>query len=111
MGGGRRRTRRHAAGGSVVHDFAVSNEGDAELEILEVIPACGCTAAASTGRRTRRIREDPRRFQHRELVGWWPHDWSSNDPQNPRFQLTLQADVTTFAHPGHARFIYAQARG
>lgn len=38
--------------GTVVkHDFVVSNEGDADLVLQRVVPACGCTAVATSGDR------------------------------------------------------------
>lgn len=100
-------------GEKVATDFEIRNEGDAELEIVEVVPACGCTVASFD----RRIAPGASGKVHAEL------DTASfsgpiakgitvltNDPQNPRFQLTLQAEVRphVFAHPGYARFIYVQ---
>src|SRR5690349_8556368 len=32
-------------GDKISHDFLIKNEGDADLEILNVQPACGCTVA------------------------------------------------------------------
>ena len=32
-------------GDKIVHDFVIKNEGDADLEITNVQPACGCTVA------------------------------------------------------------------
>lgn len=102
-----------AKGEKVATDFVVRNEGDAELEIVEVIPACGCTVVGFD----KKIAPGASGKIHAEL------DTASfagplakgitvltNDPQNPRIQLTLQADVKphVFAHPGYARFIYVQ---
>jgi hypothetical protein len=38
-------------GAKVSHDFAIKNEGNADLNIHRIVPACGCTAASSGGDR------------------------------------------------------------
>lgn len=100
-------------GEKVSFDFVIQNEGDAELQILEVVPSCGCTVASFD----KTIAPGASGKVHAEVdttsfLGPIAKSITvlTNDPANPRFQLTIQADVKphVFAHPGYARFIYVQ---
>jgi hypothetical protein len=100
-------------GQKLVHDFVVQNEGGAVLEITEVRPACGCTVAQFD----RTIAPGASGKVHAVL------DTSTfagaiskgitvltNDPVNPRIELTVKATVQPhlIAEPGFARFIQPQ---
>jgi len=100
-------------GEKVVHDFVIANEGAAELKILEVVPACGCTVVDFD----KSIAPGARGMVHAALdtaAFSGPIAKSitvlTNDPQNPRLELTIQVDVKPYliAKPGYARFIYVQ---
>jgi hypothetical protein len=89
--------------------FEIENQGDAPLQITEVRPTCGCTVAeyhesiepGETGAIHATI-------DTTSIVG--PNAKSitvfTNDPDNPRIQLTVQSDVKPFltVNPGYARF-------
>ena len=42
----RSRTSARAKGDKIIHDFVIKNDGDADLQITNVQPACGCTVAS-----------------------------------------------------------------
>ena len=100
-------------GAKVIHDFEVKNEGDADLQILDVRPACGCTVASFD----RLIPPGGNGHVHLEVdttafVGPIAKAATvlTNDPATPTFQLTVQAAVRPFigVSPGYARFIFVQ---
>lgn len=98
-----------AKGEKLIHDFVIKNDGDAPLELTEVRPACGCTIASFD-------KVIPAKGQgkvHAEL------DTSNisngvakyitvftNDPANPRVDLTMLAKVEDYLtfNPGFARY-------
>ncbi len=100
-------------GEQITHDFVIRNEGSATLEITEVKPSCGCTVA-----------EYPRTIEPgasgtiRSVVE--TKDFKgpiaksvavfTNDPDNPRIDLTVKANVKTLVEvkPGYARFVVVQ---
>lgn len=96
-------------GETIQADFEIRNEGTAPLEITEVRPACGCTVAdyddeippGGTGRIHAEVETDA-------IVG--PNSKGitvfTNDPSNPRIQLTIKSNVKPFLYvtPGYARF-------
>lgn len=105
-----------AKGERLSTDFVIRNEGDAELELLEVTPACGCTVAKFDAR----IPPGGSGKVHAELdttgfLGPIAKGITvlTNDPANPRLQLTIQAQVEARlrAQPGYARYIYVQGHG
>ena len=105
-----------AKGERLAADFKIRNEGDADLELLEVKPACGCTVA----RFDARIPPGGTGTVHAELdttgfLGPIAKGITvlTNDPANPRLQLTMQAQVEARlrARPGYARYIYVQGHG
>lgn len=83
----------------IEHDFIVRNDGDADLLVLDVKPACGCTtpgfdrviAPGTTGKITLKV--DTARFKG-------PISKSAtvqtNDPQQPTLRLVVNATVQTF---------------
>jgi len=97
-------------GERVTHDFIISNEGDAPLEITEVRPSCGCTVAeydevippGETGKIHAEL--DTSGVSGAAAKGITVF---TNDPDKPRLQLTLR--VRTVEHlyfnPGFARFV------
>ncbi|MCL4837426.1 MAG: DUF1573 domain-containing protein [Thermoanaerobaculia bacterium] len=105
-----------AKGERLTTDFVIRNEGDADLELLEVTPACGCTVAEFD----KRIPPGGAGKVHAELdtTGFSGPIAKgitvlTNDPANPRLQLTIQAKVEARlrAQPGYARYIYVQGHG
>ncbi|HSM51359.1 MAG TPA: DUF1573 domain-containing protein [Thermoanaerobaculia bacterium] len=105
-----------AKGDRLSTDFVIRNEGDAELVLLEVNPACGCTVAKFDAR----IPPGGSGKVHAELdttgfLGPIAKGITvlTNDPANPRLQLTIQAQIEARlrAHPGYARYIYVQGHG
>lgn len=105
-----------ARGERLATDFVIRNEGDAVLELLEVKPACGCTVASFDAK----IAPGGQGKVHAELdttgfLGAIAKGITvlTNDPANPRLQLTIQAEVESRmrATPGYARYIYVQGHG
>ncbi len=99
-----------AKGEKVKHDFVVKNEGDAPLEITSVRPTCGCTVAEYDkvippgGSGKIRTELDTSNM----IAGGTAKTVSvfTNDPANPRFELTLMAKVENYLvfNPGFARY-------
>lgn len=102
-----------AKGEKVARDFVIKNEGDQPLEITDVKPTCGCTVAefdhvippGGTGKIHAVV--DTTNFAGpiaKSVMAF------TNDPQNPRLELTVKADVQPyiFVAPGFARFIQPQ---
>lgn len=102
-----------AKGDKIPHDFLIKNEGDAELEIVNVVPACGCTVAefdktiapGQTGKVHAVL--DTASFNGPISKGLTVF---TNDPDNPQIELTLRAKVQPYvaAKPGYARYITVQ---
>ena len=100
-------------GEQVKVDFVIENQGEAELEITAVQPACGCTVASFD----KKIAPGGKGKIHAELD---TSDFqgplaktitvASNDPINPRLTLTIKVKVEPHiaVHPGYARYIYVQ---
>jgi len=86
------------AGTPLKHSFPIKNEGRADLEIKNVIPSCGCTTTnydklispGKTGSITLEI--DKTADYRGEVVK--TADVTTNDPEKPRFTLTLKANIT-----------------
>jgi hypothetical protein len=86
------------AGSPLTHIFKIKNEGKASLEIKSVTPACGCTASSydrtiapgQSGGITLAI-EHTESYRG-EVVK--TADVTSNDPDLPKFTLTLRAVFT-----------------
>ena len=89
--------------------FTLRNLGGAPLEITQVRPACGCTVAeydetiAPGGSGTVRAVVDTKSEIGPNAKAVTVY---TNDPQNPRIQLTIKSDVRPFliVDPGYARF-------
>jgi hypothetical protein len=89
--------------------FTIRNEGDAPLEITQVRPACGCTvaeydetiAAGGSGRVRAVVDTKSEIGANAKAITVY-----TNDPGNPRIQLTIKSTVRTFItlDPGYARF-------
>jgi len=100
-------------GAQVTHDFVISNQGTATLEITDVRPACGCTVAdydspiapGASGKIHAAV--DTTDFAGGISKGMTV---LTNDPDNPRIVLTIKAAVepSVYLRPGFARFIQAQ---
>ena len=102
-----------AKGDKITHDFVIKNEGDADLEIENVQPACGCTVAefdktiapGQTGRVHAVL--DTASFSGPISKGLTVF---TSDPDNPQVELTIRAKVQPYiaAKPGYARYITVQ---
>lgn len=89
--------------------FEIENRGDAPLRITEVRPTCGCTVAeydesiepGETGEIHATIDTTSILGPNAKAITVF-----TNDPDNPRLQLTVQSDVKPFltVNPGYARF-------
>jgi hypothetical protein len=86
-------------GTPLTHSFKVRNEGQADLEIKSVSPACGCTAAhfdklVSPGKEGVITLKIENTAEYRgEIVK--TAAVTSNDPNQQTFTLTLRANFTT----------------
>lgn len=100
-------------GQQIVHDFVIQNQGEAALEITSVRPACGCTVAeydrtiAPGGSGKIHAVLDTSTFAGAIAKGITV---LTNDPAQPRLELTVKADVRPHltANPGFARFLQPQ---
>jgi hypothetical protein len=100
-------------GDKIVHDFAIKNEGDADLTITNVQPACGCTVAefdkvvkpGQTGKVHAVV--DTSTFSGAIAKGI---SVFTNDPAAPQIELTLRAKIEPYisVKPGYARYITVQ---
>ena len=93
-------------GAIVQHEFAIENQGAADLELMEVRPGCGCAVAnydkviakGGAGRVLVKVRV------YREWAG---QDISksvwliSNDPDSPQTSLTLSGRVLALGTDGN----------
>lgn len=94
-------------------DFVLENQGQADLEISDVRPSCGCTVASFD----KKIPAGGKGKVHAELE---TIDFQgpiaktvtvlSNDPANPRLTLTIKVKIEPHiaVTPGYARYIYVQ---
>lgn len=100
-------------GDTLKHTFEIKNEGTAPLQILEVVPTCGCTVAdfdreiAPGGTGKVNVVVDTSTFDGptaKALVVL------TNDPVTPRAGLTVKCETRPYlrARPGYARYIYVQ---
>ncbi len=104
-------------GDSASHEFIIRNTGDAPLELLEVRPACGCTVVEFD----KMIEPGGSGKVHATLStsglrgggGSKGISVFTNDPDNPRVQLTLQAKLRDYLvfNPGFARFVKGKGHG
>ena len=86
-------------GDVIERDFAVKNEGKADLNIVSVAPSCGCTAPdwtkivppGGSGKITLKI--DTSKFKGPITK---TAQVTTNDPTQPTFRLTVNANVRTF---------------
>ncbi len=102
-----------AKGEQVVYDFVIKNEGQATLEIQRVEPGCGCTVAqfdksVAPGQsgKVHAVLETTT-FNGPISKGITVY---TNDSENPRIQLTIQAKVEPYIQvkPGYARYLSVQ---
>lgn len=90
-------------------EFLIQNRGDARLEISRVQPACGCTVAeydttiepGATGRIRAVVDTTSEVGPNTKAIAVF-----TNDPENPRIELSIKSDVRPFLamEPGYARF-------
>lgn len=102
-----------AKGDKITHDFVIRNDGDADLQITNVQPACGCTVAefdktikpGATGKVHAVV--DTTTFNGPIAKGI---SVFTNDPDAPQIELTLRAKVDPYisVKPGYARYIIVQ---
>ena len=100
-------------GEKVINDFVIKNEGDADLQITNVQPACGCTVAqfdkvikpGATGKVHAEV--DSSTFNGPISKGVTVF---TNDPDHPQIELTVHANVQPYiaVKPGYARYITVQ---
>jgi hypothetical protein len=100
-------------GEKITHDFMIKNDGDADLQITNVQPACGCTVAefdkvikpGQTGKVHAVV--DTTTFNGPIAKGI---SVFTNDPATPQIELTLRAKVEPYisVKPGYARYIIVQ---
>lgn len=88
-----------AKGEVIEHDFVVKNTGDADLLVLSVKPACGCTTPGfdkiippgGEGKITLKV--DTARFKGQISKS---ASVTTNDASQPNLRLVVNANVTTF---------------
>jgi hypothetical protein len=100
-------------GEKIVNDFLIKNDGDADLQITNVQPACGCTVAefdkvikpGQTGKVHAVV--DTTNFNGPIAKGITVF---TNDPAAPQIDLTVRAKVEPYisVKPGYARYIIVQ---
>jgi hypothetical protein len=100
-------------GDKITHDFVVKNDGDADLQITNVQPACGCTVVSfdkvikpgQTGKVHAVL--DSTTFNGPIAKGI---SVFTNDPDHPQIELTVRANVAPYitVKPGYARYITVQ---
>lgn len=100
-------------GEMAAHEFQIRNEGNAPLELREVMSSCGCTVAhfdtliqpGQTGKVN--VTVDTTTFNGPIAKGVTVH---MNDPATPTMELTIRAKVEPFIKikPGYARYITVQ---
>jgi hypothetical protein len=100
-------------GEKIVNDFMIKNEGEADLQITNVQPACGCTVAdfdkvikpGQTGKV--HVVVDTTNFSGPIAKGI---SVFTNDPAAPQVELTVRAKVEPYISikPGYARYIIVQ---
>ncbi len=97
----------------IVHSFEIRNEGDAQLELTDVNPACGCTvvdfdkviAPGASGQITTRVKTQDFSGPIAKSVAVF-----TNDANNAKLQLVIKANVKPYLRvfPGFARYSYVQ---
>lgn len=97
---------------TVEHTFLLRNEGDLTLEISQVRPSCGCTVAHISERNvpaggetkisTKLSLAGRQGQQHKAITV------ESNDPQQPRFVLTLKGTAGTALDVQPSRLMQSQ---
>jgi hypothetical protein len=100
-------------GEMATHEFQIRNEGNAPLELKQVMSSCGCTVAhfdrvvapGQTGKVN--VTVDTTTFNGPIAKGVTVY---LNDPATPTMELTIRAKVEPFikVKPGYARYITVQ---
>lgn len=90
------------AGEELKHDFVVKNEGTADLQILNVLPSCGCTASDFTKviapGKEGKISLTVHTTGFSGALSKYA-DVLTNDPQRAKFTLTLNMIIATSGPP------------
>ena len=100
-------------GDKITHDFLIKNEGDADLQITNVQPACGCTVAElRQGDQAGPDRQGARggRLRHLQRPDRQGGQRLHQRPDHPQIELTVRAKVEPYitVKPGYARYITVQ---
>ena len=100
-------------GDYIHHEFQLKNEGGSVLEIIDVKPACGCTVAEFDKKiEPGKLGKVKVKLETSSFSGpiAKPISVFTNDPQNPKLQLVIKAEVKPYLgiQPGYARFIYVR---
>ncbi|MDD2942958.1 MAG: DUF1573 domain-containing protein [bacterium] len=104
-----------AQGKTIVHGFSFVNEGEAELVIQRVVPACGCTIASLSHDRYQ-PGEKGRIDVTFDSSGFWGNKVKSvrvysNDPRRPSYVLTVQGVVVREVEVNPSRIYFGSVRG
>ena len=98
------------------HVFAITNEGDSVLEVVEVDPACGCTvvdydktiAPGTSGKLVATLNTKGLRGPIARTIRVF-----TNDSRNAQIDLVIKANVRAYVEvsPGYARFLTVLGQG
>lgn len=102
-------------GPTLQHTFRIKNEGDAELQITQVKPACGCTIAGSYPKTLQagETGDFPFSLASTKLHGKFEKavTIASNDPVTPSLRLRLRGEVKRYLEVAPASVQYPKLVG
>ncbi len=101
-------------GSRIAVQFTLENQGDADLEIKNVQPSCGCTVASFERRIAPGKAGKVRAWIDTSALSGAIEKFlivTSNDPTTPRLQLAVKAEVLSFvtAAPSYVRILQVQS--